>query len=45
MTHVNKNDNKKILMCFDAVSVVLFIMMRQRINTFMTNFFEDSLSV
>ena len=35
----------KNLMCFDLVAAVLFIMMGQRIYTFMTNFLEDSLSV
>ena len=35
----------KNLMCFDLVAAVLFIMMGQRIYTFMTYFLEDSLSV
>ena len=33
------------LMCFDPAAMVFFIMMEQRINTFVTNFLEDSLFV
>ena len=36
---------KKTLICFDPVAVVFFIMMGQRIYTFMNNFLEDYLSV
>ena len=43
MTDVSKDDNKTILICFDPVDVIFFIMMGQRIYTFFTNFLEDSL--
>ena len=43
MTDVSKDDNKTILICFDPVDVIFFIMMGQRIYTFITNFLEDSL--
>ena len=35
---------KKKLICFDPVAAVSFIMMGQRIYTFIRNFLEDSLS-
>ena len=46
MTNVSKNQKKKkCLICFDPDAAVFLIMMGQWIYTFMTNFFEDSLSI
>ena len=42
MRDVTKNESKKF---FEPVAVVFFIMMGQRIYTFMTNSLENSLSV
>ena len=40
----NFSRKKKKLICFDPVAAVSFIMMGQRIYTFIRNFLEDSLS-
>ena len=40
----NFSKNKKKLICFDPVAAVSFIVMGQRMYTFIRNFLEDSLS-